>query len=133
MDETRFRVSGVDRLLQYPEFSNPDKMKEVLGVIEKPEEIVNMVSDPQDRGVNVVIGSESTVRVMDNSALVYIPIVKDGKNLGTVGVLGPARMDYARVLATLQGISDNISSLLGGEKQLPGAAGDLPDGNEKQT
>ncbi len=57
MDETRFRVSGVDRLLQYPEFSNPDKMKEVLGVIEKPEEIVNMVSDPQDRGVNVVIGS----------------------------------------------------------------------------
>ena len=43
------------------------------------------------------------MRVMDNSALVYIPIVKDGKNLGTVGVLGPARMDYARVLATPAG------------------------------
>lgn len=133
MDETRFRVSGVDRLLQYPEFSNPDKMKQVLGVIEKPEEFVSMMSDPHETGVNVVIGSESAVRVMDNSALVYIPIVKDGKNLGTVGVLGPARMDYARVLATLEGISENISSLLDGEKQLPSVEDNPPRENGNQT
>lgn len=128
MDEARFRVSGVDRLLQYPEFSDPDKMKEVLGIIEKPEELVNMVSDPQGEGINVVIGSESTVRVTDNSALVYIPITKDGHNVGTIGVLGPARMDYARVLATLEGISENISSLLGEQpRQL--RDGDPPPGD----
>ena len=92
-----------------------------------------MMSDPHETGVNVVIGSESAVRVMDNSALVYIPIVKDGKNLGTVGVLGPARMDYARVLATLEGISENISSLLDGEKQLPSVGDDPPRENGKQT
>ncbi len=128
MDEARFRVSGVDRLLQYPEFSNPDQMKAVLGVIEKPEELVNMVSDPQGEGVNVVIGSESSVRVTDNSALVYIPIIRDGKNIGTIGVLGPARMDYARVLATLEGISENISSLFDEQKQLPGKE-EKPDGD----
>ena len=118
MDEGEFKVSGVDRLLQYPEFSSPDKMKEVLSAIEKPDEILNMVSSPDGDGARVVIGSESTVRIMDHSALVYIPIVKDGRNLGTIGVLGPARMDYAKVLATLEKISGNITSLLDEEKRL---------------
>ena len=94
------------------------KMKEVLSTIEKPDEILNMVSSPDGDGARVVIGSESTVRVMDHSALVYIPIVKDGRNLGTIGVLGPARMDYAKVLATLEKISGNITSLLDEEKRL---------------
>lgn len=112
LDESTLRVSGVDRLLQYPEFSTPDRMKQVLGAIEQPDEILNVISGTEGGGANVIIGSESTVQVMNNSALVYIPIVKDGKNLGTVGVIGPARMDYAKVLATLEEISGNISSLL---------------------
>ncbi|MGN1446113.1 MAG: hypothetical protein ACI4WV_07430, partial [Eubacteriales bacterium] len=90
----------------------------VLSTIEKPDEIVSMVSSPGGDGARVVIGSESAVRVMDHSALVYIPIVKDGRNLGTIGVLGPARMDYAKVLATLEKISGNITSLLDEEKRL---------------
>lgn len=130
MDEGEFKVSGVDRLLQYPEFSSPDKMKEVLSTIEKPDEIVSMVSSPEDTGAKVVIGSESTVRVMDHSALVYIPIVKDGKNLGTVGVLGPSRMDYAKVLATLEKISGNITSLLEEEKR---STDDRPQTTDTQT
>ena len=122
LDEGELRVSGVDRLLEYPEFSDPDRMKEMLGAIEKKEDILRMVSTPEDGGINVVIGSESSVKVMDNSALVYKPIVKDGKTLGAIGVLGPARMDYAKVLATLEGLSGNIESLLGTEQDLSAEA-----------
>ena len=111
-DEGELKVSGMDRLLQYPEFSNPDRMKEVLGAIENQEDILKMVSDREGDGINVVIGSESAVKVMDHSALVYKPIVKDGKTLGAIGVLGPARMDYAKVLATLEGLSGSIDTLL---------------------
>ncbi len=112
LDKGELKVSGIDRLLQYPEFNDPDRMKEVLGAIENKEDILRLVSDPEDDGVNVVIGSESTVKVMDRSALVYKPIVKDGKTLGAIGVLGPARMDYAKVLATLEGLSGNIEAVL---------------------
>ena len=76
-----------------------------------------MVSDPNGDGVNVVIGSESAVKVMDRSALVYKPIVQNGKTVGAIGVLGPARMDYAKVLATLEGISGNVESLLSPEQK----------------
>ena len=124
LDEGELRVSGVDRLLEYPEFSDPDRMKEMLGAIENKEDILRMVSTPEGGGINVVIGSESSVKVMDNSALVYKPIVKDGRTLGAIGVLGPARMDYAKVLATLEGLSGNIESLLGTESALPEAKED---------
>ena len=61
---------------------------------------------------SLTMGSESEVKVMNNSALVFKPIVKDGKTVGAIGVLGPRRMDYAKVLATLEGLSGNISDLI---------------------
>jgi len=67
--------------------------------------------------VSVVIGSESAVKVMARSALVYQPIIQNGKTVGAIGVLGPARMDYAKVLATLEGISGNVESLLSPEQK----------------
>ena len=63
----------------------------------------------------------------NNSALVFKPIVKDGKTLGAIGVLGPRRMDYARVLATLEGLSDNIEDIIRAGKQ-PRNEGEKPDG-----
>jgi len=117
LDQGELKVSGMDRLLQYPEFNDPDRMKELLGAIEQKDDILRMVSDPNGDGVNVVIGSESAVKVMDNSALVYKPIVQNGKTVGAIGVLGPARMDYAKVLATLEGISGNVETLLSPEQK----------------
>ena len=129
LDEGELKVSGMDRLLQYPEFSDPDRMKEVLGAIENKDDILSMVS-PEGDGVNVVIGSESAVKVMDHSALVYKPIVKDGKTIGAIGVLGPARMDYAKVLATLEGISGNIEVMLEQEPgRIEGSKPPTPPGN----
>ncbi len=129
LDEGELKVSGMDRLLEYPEFNDPDRMKEVLGAIENQDDILRMVSDPEREGVNVVIGSESSVKVMDHSALVYKPIVKDGKTIGAIGVLGPSRMDYAKVLATIEGISGNIETMLGNDtKQIEGRnQTDAPD------
>ena len=113
LDQGELKVSGMDRLLEYPEFSDPDRMREVLGAIEQKDDILRMVSDQSGNGdVGVVIGSESAVKVMDRSALVYKPIVQNGKTVGAIGVLGPARMDYAKVLATLEGISGTVESLL---------------------
>lgn len=132
LDEGELKVSGIDRLLEYPEFSDPDRMKEMLSAIESKEDILRMVSDPEGDGVNVVIGSESSVKVMDHSALVYKPIVKDGKTIGAIGVLGPSRMDYAKVLATLEGISDHVETMLGTEpKQIEGGSSLKPTPGEK--
>ena len=133
LDEGELKVSGMDRLLQYPEFNDPDRMKEVLGAIENKDDILRMVSDPDREGVNVVIGSESAVKVMEHSALVYKPIVKDGRTVGAIGVLGPSRMDYAKVLATIEGISGSVESMLSAEQRKLTGTEAAPTAGESMT
>ena len=112
LDNGDLKISGMDRLLQYPEYSNKDQLRELLGAFEKKEDILELVSDPESDGVNVVIGSESSVKVMNNSALVFKPVVRDGKTLGAIGIIGPRRMDYAKVVATIEGLAGNVESIL---------------------
>ena len=127
LDNGEMRVSGIDRLLQYPEYSDVSQLQELLGTLEKKEDILNLVSQSDNEDISVVIGSESQVKVMNNSALVFKPIVRNGKTLGAIGVIGPRRMDYARVLATLEELSGNITSMIQPNKQLNG--GDSNGGN----
>ena len=128
LDEGEMRVSGINRLLQYPEYSDVGQFQELLGTLEKKEDILNLVSRTESDDINVVIGSESEVKVMNNSALVFKPIVQDGKTVGAIGIIGPRRMDYAKVLATLEGLSGNIANIIQANNQLNGGN---PDGGNK--
>jgi heat-inducible transcriptional repressor len=127
MDQGEMKVSGLNHLLQYPEYSDVGQFQQLLGTLEKKEDILNLVSQSDNQDISVVIGSESQVKVMNNSAFVFKPIVKDGKTVGAIGVIGPRRMDYAKVLATLEGLSGNISNMLHANNELNG--GD-PDGGK---
>ncbi len=129
IDEGEMRVSGIDHLLQYPEYSDVGQLQQLLGTLEKKEDILNLVSSrTESDGINVVIGSESEVKVMNNSALVFKPIVQNGRTVGAIGVLGPRRMDYAKVLATLEGLSGNITDIIQANNQING--GTPNGGNE---
>ena len=117
-DDGDLRISGLNRLLQYPEFSDSEKFGRLLSALESKEEIVNLVSSGKSDDVNVIIGSEGEYKVMDNSSVIYKPIKKNGHTVGAIGVIGPLRMDYAKVLATIEEIGDNISDMLGSVGQL---------------
>jgi heat-inducible transcriptional repressor len=112
------RISGLNRLLQYPEFSDSQKFAQLLNAIESKDEILNLVSQGESHDdVSVIIGSESSVNVMNNSSVIYKPIKKDGRTVGAIGVIGPLRMDYAKVLATIEELSDNISNIIDTDKK----------------
>ncbi len=126
LDSGELKVSGLDRLLQYPEFADAENLGELLGAFERKDDILDLVSEIDGENVNVVIGKECSVKVINNSTLVFKPIRSNGKTVGAIGVIGPLRMDYARVLATLDNLGGNISHLLNEPKQLP--EGDKNDG-----
>ena len=112
VDHGELKVSGLNRLLQYPEYSDTEKFGEILSTFEQKEDLLNLVSENSDEGLSVFIGSESSVKVMDQSTIVFKPIKKNGRTVGAVGVVGPRRMDYSKVLATLESIGGNISSFI---------------------
>ncbi len=112
LDSGELKVSGLQKLLQYPEFSNTENLGELLSALERKDDILDLVGDASDDRVNVVIGSEGAVKVINNSTLVFKPILRGGKTVGAIGVIGPLRMDYARVLAMLDNLGENVTNLL---------------------
>ena len=124
MDGGELHYSGLNHLLQYPEYSDVNKFGEIINTFEEKDQILDLVSGGYERDINVLIGSENSVNVMKDSAIVFKQIKKDGKTIGAIGVVGPRRMDYARVLATLNELSENITDLIDDKKLLEGSGGD---------
>lgn len=112
LDSGELKVSGLQKLLQYPEFSDAQNLGELLGALERKDDILDLVSGVEGDGVNVLIGSEGAVKVINNSTVVFKPIKRGGKTVGAVGVIGPLRMDYARVLTMLDNLGENVTNML---------------------
>ena len=115
IDGGEMRLSGLNHLLKYPEYSDTQEFGQLLGTLESQDEILDLVSQSENDDINVLIGSESTVKVMNNSSLVFKPIKKNGRTVGVIGVLGPRRMNYKQVLQTIDEITGSISSIIEGD------------------
>ena len=126
-DGGEVQLSGINRLLQYSDYESPEHLSELLGTLERKDEILDLVAEAGDDDINVLIGSESSVKVMNNSAIVFKPIVRDGKTLGVIGVLGPLRMDYAKVLETIEQLCGSIVGIMDEHSAL------APPGKKKDT
>ena len=127
-DGGELHYSGLNHLLQYPEYSDVNKFGEIINTFEEKNEILDLVAGGNDSDINVLIGSENSVNVMKDSAIVFKQIKKDGKTIGAIGVVGPRRMDYARVLATLNELSENITDLIEDKKLLSENGGESSAG-----
>ena len=107
------QVEGVNRLLQYPEYSDVGELRSVMDLLETKEPLLDVISTGRDsRDVNVYIGSENNVKVMSNSTLVFKTVRRDGRVVGAIGVIGPRRMDYAKVISTIDELAAGIDLLL---------------------
>ena len=113
LDEGELHFDGVNKLLQYHEFTDIDRLRGILGAIEENrEDIVRIVRHPKNNAVNVFIGSENSVDLMRNSTLIFRPITENGRVVGAIGVIGPCRMDYSKVITTVDYLSNHISKMI---------------------
>ncbi len=111
------RMEGVDRMLKYPEYSNLESLKGLLGLLEKKDHILNVVSSAQNDGVNIYIGPESEDEHMKGTSLVFRTISENGLPVAAIGVIGPCRMDYPKVISTVDYLSDKISDAIKNENK----------------
>ena len=112
-DSGDVQIDGVNNLLQYPEYSDTSSIKDLIGMFEHKDELLSLISgDESDDKVNVYIGKENSVGVMNNSALVYRTIKRNGRTVGAIGVIGPTRMDYSRVISTIERLATGIDNML---------------------
>lgn len=94
-------------------FDAVDVVRQVLQTLEQQYLVVSLVRDILDRGLSVSIGAEHGIEPLASCSVVVAPVVVDGEQLGTIGVLGPTRMDYPQALATVEVVSDRLGRRLG--------------------
>ena len=106
-------LDGTIHLLNQPEFRDLDKVKVLFNVLDDERALWEILNDVLDRsGMQVTIGSENVHEGFQNCSLVTASYELDGHVIGSLGVIGPTRMDYERVVAVVEGIAHNLSALL---------------------
>ena len=85
----------------------------MISTFEDKSDIIKAIStiDQSDDETKVFIGSENMVKIMDNSTLIYKNLKLGGKTIGAIAIVGPCRMDYSKVLATIDKLSAEINGL----------------------
>jgi heat-inducible transcriptional repressor len=103
-------VGGASRLAAA--FEAVDQVREVLGILEKQLVVVSLIDDVLERGMQVAIGEETGVDVLAECSIVVAPYHIEGQPAGTVGVLGPTRMDYSQALSAVAVVSRRLGTAL---------------------
>lgn len=94
-------------------FDAVDVVRQVLYTLEQQFIVVSLIRDIVDRGMSVAIGVEHGVEPLSACSVVVAPVVVDGEHVGSVGVLGPTRMNYPQAMATVDIVSDRLGRRLG--------------------
>jgi heat-inducible transcriptional repressor len=93
-------------------FDAVEVVRNVLQTLEQEYVVVSLLRDLLDRGVTVAIGAEHGVEQLVACSVVVAPYVVEGEAIGTVGLLGPTRMDYPQALAAVDVVSHRLGERL---------------------
>ncbi len=94
------------------QFNAMSTVTSVLRVLEEQLLVVSLLRSLVDRGLSVAIGSETGVLPLAECAVVASPYVVDGEPVGSIGVVGPTRMDYPKALATVNLVGERLGASL---------------------
>jgi heat-inducible transcriptional repressor len=93
-------------------FDAVDSVRRVLGILEQQYVVVGLLRDVLDRGLSVAIGTEHGVEPLAECSVVVAPYEVEGEPAGTIGVLGPTRMNYPQALAAVAVVSTRLGRRL---------------------
>jgi heat-inducible transcriptional repressor len=89
-------------------FDAVDVVRDVLTTIEQQFVVVTLLQDLLDRGLSVSIGAEHGIEQLSACSVIVAPVIADGETIGSVGVLGPTRMNYPQALNTVEVVSSQL-------------------------
>ncbi len=101
--------AGIPKLLNYPEFTDVRKTKEVLELLDDKKSVLKTVLDSEPGKTYILISGEEHDTVPPDTSFVFRPITVDGESVGALGVIGPRRMNYRKVIASLEYIADGLN------------------------
>ena len=120
-DTADVKLEGITKLLQYPEYSDVSDFRNLLGVLEEKDKLLDVISSKAtgEDGIHVYIGTEDESDAMKNTAMIFKNVNIGGKQLA-VGVIGPKRMNYSKVIEMINSLAVGIDRMFGDSALPPG-------------
>ncbi len=106
-------MEGEGKILNHPEYSDSEKVKNFLSVVTSKEKLVDLLAtDSENIEINIKIGGEENKEMPSDCSLVTATYSASGVKIGTYGVIGPLRMDYQKVVSVLEGVGKILEDML---------------------
>ena len=113
--EMEIYTSGATNIFKYPELADTSKASELISAFEEKDALAEFVKDTMDNdngsentGIQVYIGNESPVKTMKDCSVVTATYDLGGGMQGTIGIIGPKRMDYENVVDNLKTLKSQL-------------------------
>ena len=121
-DDTEIYTSGTTNLLKYPELADREKAGQLLYTLEEKQGLNELITtasenDENKHGIQVYIGSESPVQSMKDCSIVTATYELEEGVQGTIGIIGPKRMDYKKVVNNLETVMTQLDTIFKKDKK----------------
>ncbi|MBQ0028301.1 MAG: heat-inducible transcription repressor HrcA [Lachnospiraceae bacterium] len=114
-EDLEIYTSGATNIFKYPELVQNDKASELIGTFEEKEKlnelVIKTLAEEENTGIQVYIGNESPVETMRDCSIVTATYDLGEGMKGTIGIIGPKRMDYDKVVDNLKGVMHQLDSI----------------------
>ena len=104
-------IGGTANMLRYPEYSDMEKARSFLSLMETRDRLADIIGQNGEMAFTVRIGPETGVPEMEDCSIVTMTYTAGNGQQGTIGVIGPTRMQYSRVLAAVNMMGRQLSQL----------------------
>lgn len=108
LDRYQVHLDGISNLLSHPEFADVIKARGILEALEEKNQLIRMLSHARANDINVYIGDDSLPGSMSDASIIFHTFNIDYGVVGAVGLIGPRRMDYSKVMAKLEYFTRNL-------------------------
>lgn len=108
----RIHISGTQNLLNYPEFEDLDKVRTVIELIENEDIIIHLLDtyDTSEKSPQILIGKEMNNKDLEDYSLI-ISNYQYGSASGSIGLIGPKRMNYSKITSLIQYLTELLSDI----------------------
>ena len=114
-EDLEIYTSGANNIFKYPELADQQKASEIINTFEEKQMLTELVqdslADENSTGIQVYIGNETPIQAMKDCSVVTATYELGEGMRGTIGIIGPKRMDYDKVVGTLKTITHQLDAL----------------------
>jgi heat-inducible transcriptional repressor len=110
--EMKVYADGITNILDFPEYRDIDKAKEVLSVLEDKDKLIFALTNSKIKEIDVKIGEENSHDSMKDLSVITATYNSEGEIIGRIGIIGPKRMNYIELIKTIWVFSESITETL---------------------